>query len=134
MNDAMLFIFGLLISASITIGLIVKVVKLKKMIKLLSSSYDKIESLLSLKQSNISDGDVHKESFIKFLSDSRDWAYEYIENVQVGLNKFIEDVDKDIIYFDKYGDVLSNERPDYAALKNISVAYKELKKLLPEKE
>lgn len=134
MNDAMLFIFGLLISASITIGLIVKVVKLKKMIKLLSSSYDKIESLLSLKQSNISDSDVHKESFIKFLSDSRDWAYEYIENVQVGLNKFIEDVDKDIIYFDKYGDVLSTERPDYAALKNISVAYKELKKLLPEKE
>ena len=25
-----------------------------------------------------SDEDVHKESFIKFLSDSRDWAFGYI--------------------------------------------------------
>ena len=25
---------------------------------------------------------VHKENFIKFLSDSRDWAFEYIEKSQ----------------------------------------------------
>lgn len=30
----------------------------------------------------ISDDTVHKENFIKFLSDSRDWAFEYIEQSQ----------------------------------------------------
>jgi hypothetical protein len=29
-----------------------------------------------------SDDVVHKENFIKFLSDSRDWAFEYIEKSQ----------------------------------------------------
>jgi hypothetical protein len=28
------------------------------------------------------DQDMHTESFIKFLSDSRDWAYDYIEVTQ----------------------------------------------------
>ena len=30
----------------------------------------------------ISDDSIHKENFIKFLSDSRDWAFEYIETSQ----------------------------------------------------
>jgi hypothetical protein len=30
----------------------------------------------------ISDDSIHKENFIKFLSDSRDWAFEYIEKSQ----------------------------------------------------
>ena len=75
---------------------------------------------------------IHKENFIKFLSESRDWAYEYIENVQSGLNKFVCDIDPLIEYFDEYGDVLSVERPDYSAMKQISKSYKELKQLLPK--
>ena len=77
---------------------------------------------------------VHKENFIKFVSESRDWAFSYIEEVQGGLSKFIEDVDAYIEYFDKYSDVISVERPDYAAMKQISKSYKELKKLLPKEE
>jgi phosphosulfolactate synthase (CoM biosynthesis protein A) len=30
----------------------------------------------------MSDDTLHKENFIKFLSDSRDWAFEYIETSQ----------------------------------------------------
>ena len=75
---------------------------------------------------------VHKENFLKFVSDSRDWAFDYIEQVQEGLNKFVSDVDSYIDYFDNYGEVISVERPDYAAMKEISKSYKELKKLLPE--
>lgn len=74
---------------------------------------------------------VHKENFLKFISESRDWAFEYIEEVQEGLNKFVSDVDSYIEYFDCYGDAISVERPDYAAMKQISQSYKELKKLLP---
>ena len=75
--------------------------------------------------------DVHKESFIKFLSDSRDWAFEYIETVQKGLTTFVEKVDKDIEYFEQYGDSVAM-KPNYDSLENISDAYKELKTLLPE--
>ena len=75
---------------------------------------------------------IHKENFIKFLSDSRDWAYQYIEDVQTGLEKFIGDVDSHIKYFDEYSSVLSEGRPDFLAMKQISKSYKELKKLLPQ--
>ena len=77
---------------------------------------------------------VHKENFIKFISESRDWAFSYIEEVQEGLSKFVEDIDSYIEYFDTYSDVISVERPDYAAMKQISKSYKELKKLLPKEE
>lgn len=77
---------------------------------------------------------VHKENFIKFVSESRDWAFSYIEEVQEGLSKFVEDIDSYIEYFDTYSDVISVERPDYAAMKQISKSYKELKKLLPKEE
>jgi hypothetical protein len=88
----------------------------------------------STKTKENSDESIHKENFIKFLSDSRLWAFEYIENVQKGLTKFVNDVDADISYFDEYGDALSMSRPDYPSMKNISKAYKELKTLLPEDE
>jgi hypothetical protein len=67
------------------------------------------------------------------LSESRDWAYEYIEEVQNGLESFINAVDSDIKHFDTYGDTLSMVRPDYLAMKNISTSYKKLQQFLPEK-
>jgi hypothetical protein len=118
----------------LSIILSVKILKMRKKIKTISVAYSKIQSFLSLKEDHKVDNNVHKESFIKFLSDSRDWAYEYIETVQSGLNKFVSDVDADISYFDEYGEALSMGRPDYAAMKNISTSYKELKKLLPKEE
>ena len=86
----------------------------------------------SIKTKEDSDESIHKENFIKFLSDSRDWAFSYIESVQKGLTKFVNDVDADLSHFDKYGDAVSMSRPDYPSMKNISKAYKELKTLLPE--
>jgi type II secretory pathway pseudopilin PulG len=112
----------------------IKAIRLRKKMKTLLAAYSKIELFISSQKEKESDNDVHKENFIKFLSDSRDWAYEYIETVQSGLNKFVSDVDADISHFDEYGDVLSMSRPDYNAMKNISNSYKELKKLLPVEE
>ena len=88
----------------------------------------------STKTKENSDESIHKENFIKFLSDSRDWAFSYIESVQKGLTKFVNDVDADLSHFDKYGDAVSMSRPDYPSMKNISKAYKELKTLLPKDE
>jgi hypothetical protein len=79
------------------------------------------------------DSDIHKENFIKFLSDSRDWAFAYIEEVQVGLNKFVNDIEPEINYFKEYGDIGSMQ-PNYYSLKKITEAYEELKDLLPKEE
>ena len=72
-----------------------------------------------------------QESFLKFVSDSREWAYEYIENVQEGLTKFVKGIESEIAYFDEYG-VVGDAYPHYHSMKKISQEYKELKKLLPE--
>jgi hypothetical protein len=115
--------------------------QLKKVLKDLSKLYleNKImQEYIDITKSNDffkkEDEVIHKENFIKFLSDSRDWAHVYIEEVQTGLITFVEEVDSYIEYFDTYSDVLSVERPDYAAMKQISKSYKKLKKLLPVEE
>jgi hypothetical protein len=79
------------------------------------------------------DQQIHQENFLKFLSDSRDWAFNYIEEVQSGLNKFISDIEPEINYFKEYGDLMAMQ-PNYYSLKKISQAYEELKKLLPKEE
>ena len=79
------------------------------------------------------DDDIIREDFLKFISDSREWAFNYIEQFQSELNKFTKDVDSTIEYFDKYGN-LGAETPDKEALRKISLAYKELIKLLPEEK
>jgi hypothetical protein len=73
------------------------------------------------------------EGFLNFVTQSRDWAFQYIEDVQGGLNKFIKDIEPEIEYFKEYGDVISME-PNYYSLKKITESYEELKKLLPEDE
>jgi hypothetical protein len=83
------------------------------------------------KEQEKTDTEEANEAFLKFVSDSRDWAYTYIDEVQEGLNKFINDIEPEIAYFDEYG-VVGTSYPHYHSMKKISGAYKELKKLLPE--
>jgi hypothetical protein len=80
------------------------------------------------------DKDIEKtEGFLNFVTQSRDWAFEYIENVQVGLNKFVADIEPEIQYFKEYGDITSMQ-PNYYSMKKIVESYEELKKLLPEED
>jgi hypothetical protein len=76
------------------------------------------------------DSDIHKENFIKFLSDSRDWAFGYIEEVQKGLDKFIENLDSEISNFDEHS-TMSEGTQYYELMTKFSKEYKELKKLMP---
>lgn len=76
---------------------------------------------------------VHKESFIKFLSESRDWAFDYIEKTQTTISKFIQEVEPEIEYYNEYGIVLEGIiTPHDKALKKISKEIVELKNLLPQ--
>ncbi len=77
------------------------------------------------------DKEKANEDFLKFVSDSRDWAYEYIEDVQIKLKIFIDEIEPEISYFDEYG-LVGDAYPHYHSMKKISQAYKELTKLLPE--
>jgi hypothetical protein len=113
--------------------LFIKNIKLKKKNKILLASLKKVENMVEFAKKDTRDNDVHKENFIKFISDSRDWAYEYIESVQDGLSTFINSVKPDIEYFNEYGGA-AIVGPDYDMLKRIVAAYEELIKLMPDEE
>lgn len=133
--DSVTIISGalLVIVTIISIALTLKVITLRQKMLVLAVSLAKVQDVFNSAKQEESDSDVHKENFIKFLSDSRDWAYEYIESVQNGLSKFINEIEPEIAYFDEYG-LVGDAYPHYHSMKKISSEYKELKKLLPEKE
>jgi len=130
-----IFILLTIILAIAYVVLLFKIAKLNfatnnyvKSQKILKDSYEKYISLLENKNN-----DSDNEAFIKFLSDSREMAFEYIELVQNGLKKFVENVEPQIEYYDKWGSVVEGVvKPHDFALKKISEEFKELKKLLPE--
>jgi hypothetical protein len=121
-------LFGFAVSIVV---LSIKTLRLKSEIKKLATAYSKITQLM-LSNEKL-DNDIHKESFIKFLSDSRDSAFEYIEEVQSGISKFVDQVDPEISYFNEYGDIMAM-LPNYDSMKKIATAYEDLIKLLPKEE
>lgn len=123
-------LFFVLVVRNISLSL--KVSSITK--SLLQSEVDKnilAEKLFESSARNLMQKDESSEAFLKFVSDSRDWAYQYIEGVQSSLDSFITDVEPEIAYFDEYG-IASSAYPHYHSMKKISGAYKELKKLLPD--
>lgn len=124
----LLFIMGV-VSAST----LVKNRRLKNRIKVLSIALARVEELAKSNKEDEKDNDVHKENFIKFLSDSRDWAYLYIEDVQSGLTEFVNAIEPEIAYFDEYG-IIGEAYPHYHSMKKISQEYKKIKKFLPTEE
>jgi hypothetical protein len=101
----------------------------KKNVQILANTLQFLILQEAEQEKNKTDKDQSNEDFLKFVSDSRDWAYQYIEDVQELLNKFITDIEPEILYFDTYGDLMSAE-PNYNSMKKISASVKELKKLL----
>lgn len=106
-------------------------VQVKKNRAILANTLQLLIMQQSMNNENKTDQEKSNEAFLKFVSDSRDWAYQYIDEVQESLNKFITDIEPEIAYFDEYG-VAGSAYPHYYSMKKISGAYKELKKMLPE--
>jgi hypothetical protein len=133
--DISVAILGIIVVVMTTVSVLlsIKIVILRQRVMSLAVSLVKVEDIFNSTKKEESDNDVHKESFIKFLSDSRDWAYLYIEDVQKSLSKFVSEIEPEIAYFDEYG-VVGEAYPHYHSMKKISQEYKELKKLLPEEE
>lgn len=105
--------------------------QIKKNKAILANTLQLLLMQQDINEESKTDKEQANEDFLKFISDSRDWAYTYIDEVQLGLNNFINDIEPEIAYFDEYG-VVGSSYPHYHSMKKISGAYKELKKLLPE--
>ena len=71
------------------------------------------------------------DEFVKFLSDSRNAAFDYIEKTQDALLQFDKEVQQIFTWSETYGTVIGNN-PHSDKIKQISLAYKQLKELLPE--
>jgi hypothetical protein len=93
--------------------------------QLLINEINRLNQQINNKELEQSDG------FLKFLSDSRDWAFEYIEQVQLALADFDETMEPAMEWFNKYGLILG-ETAHTDVLKRISEAYDKLKSVLPE--
>jgi hypothetical protein len=136
--ETLFLIFFIVLSLSFAISYLSVSYKLKKsnlaLVETFVAKEVALDALIKTKKSTVSSDElVHKENFIKFLSDSRDWAFNYIEDVQLGLNKFVADVEPEIKYF-KENKNLEEVHPYYFSIKKISESYEELKTLLPKEE
>jgi hypothetical protein len=108
--------------------------KLALLEKYLASEIEK--SIFSTKLSEVTlQSDTKKieesEGFLKFISESRDWAFKYIEDVQSSLGGFHSSVSESLEYLysnrNTFSDDLSSD-----AIAVIYEEYKKLKDMLPE--
>ena len=113
---------------------LIKINKINKSFTKLLISHKSLQQFIDTNNIEFkNEDDIHKENFIKFLSDSRDWSFSYIEDVQNKINKMIIDLKTDVEYFEKF-ESLYDGHPSYDILKNFVKSYKELEDLLPKED
>jgi hypothetical protein len=74
--------------------------------------------------------ELANESYLKFLTTSRDEAFAYIVDVQEKLDAFREKIEPQLKYFNTYGRAVAS--PHTIMLEKIDSAYEELKTVLPQ--
>ena len=133
MDNIIVIVLGTFL-VSFAIAYVSVLQKLSKITQEFAKLYISHQSLQDFVEKNNvefkNDSDIHKENFIKFLSDSRDWAFGYIEDVQKGLDRFVENLDSEISNFDE-NSTISEGTQYYDLIAKFSKEYKELKKLMP---
>ena len=92
---------------------------------MLGQKIEELERELSSKELSETDG------FVKFISQSRDWAFEYIEEVQKALTEFDKEVTPQLEWANTYGK-LAGDTVYTNTVNIVSEAYKKLKTVLPE--
>ena len=71
------------------------------------------------------------DGFVRFISQSRDWAFEYIEEVQKALAEFDKEIAPQLEWANTYGR-LAGETVHTNTIKIVSEAYDKLKTVLPQ--
>lgn len=72
---------------------------------------------------------ANDDSFVKFLSDSRNWAFEYIEKVQEAISNFKNSVEVSAKYYEDTGYIAESVHKN--SLETFVKAYRELEEFLP---
>lgn len=94
----------------------------------LLKSFINYNIVLENKISQEADKIEESDGFLKFVSDSRDWAYAYIESVQKEISSFITIVGPDIEYLETYKPPVISED----VTNRLVVGYKKIKALIPD--
>ena len=108
-----LMIFFITLSISFAIAYVSVAAKLEKVnfafIQLYLSNQT-LESYVKKHNLNIEDSaeQIHKENFIKFLSESREWAFDYIETAQAVVREVADYLDNQDNDFDKAYETIQN--------------------------
>jgi hypothetical protein len=127
-------ILSLIIVILLINNLVIRSKNKKLSIEIIQIALDKAVISQKLKEQldkKDSDSTEQSEGFLKFISQSRDWAFDYIEHVQAALLEFKKKVEPQILYAKTYGTV-SGESPHSVIIDKISDAYDELAKVMPE--
>lgn len=86
-----------------------------------------------IKSKEIKDFDTDsQDAFIKFLSNSRDWAFSYIEDTQRVISDVLSKTNKTIQYHKEFNSM--EIEPYKTQLDTLTGAIEELKTLLPKEE
>jgi hypothetical protein len=99
----------------------IKLLKLKK--EILKHKTEK--KYIQGKLDSLANGELN--GFNKFISESRDWAFSYIESAQKSIKDFIVKTGPDIEYLKEYKPPIISED----AIDRLVLSYEDLKKLLP---
>lgn len=134
MNNVIIFsiVAGTIIVALATYAIFLKRMLVRVAKDYLQASFD-LEITLSAMNDLVSkkeDVAIEKtEGFLRFVSDSRDWAFQYIEETQSVITEFVNVVGPAMEYYDKYGRISESE-----TMNKIFDAYQKLITVLPENE
>jgi hypothetical protein len=71
------------------------------------------------------------DDFVKFLSNSRDWAFEYIEDAQEKISEFDKQIQEIAEWNRTYGSVVG-DTPHSSKIEEMNLAYDKIRSLLPE--
>lgn len=130
-------IIGLL--TTLTIFLVYKLFRFRVLFKAISDMHLQTLADKALLEKKISElyQDIENQKlanstgFIKFLSDSRDWAFQYIEEVQESLSEFDKEIVPILEWESTFG-LVNGTNPHSDNMKRISEAYDKLKTVLPK--
>ena len=121
---------------SIIIYLISSVIRLRT--KNMSLVYDALQAYLerNIVAEKLNLALIEKENlkleqnddFLTFVSQSRDWAFSYIETTQDKINDFINKIGPTIEYLEKYAPPILLEEQRFSIIEG----YKNIKSILPE--
>jgi hypothetical protein len=98
-------IVGLLFVSLLIISLTLQIVRVKKLkVELIQSNLNfmtVVEKFVKLSEQTDGKSIEQTDGFVKFISESRDWAFDYIENVQSAIEEYrviadVTPVSKDI--------------------------------------